>query len=55
MSAEAADSQAAAGAVSEDAPQETVINNNVDEDDELSTKATDGNRFQQAISAWRSM
>jgi len=54
MSAEAAETQAAPGAGSEVTPQETVINNNVKEDDDVSAKATGGNRFQQAISAWRS-
>jgi len=53
MSAEPADTQAAPGA-GQDASQQTLIKDNVKYDD-LAVKATEGNGFQQAIAAWRSM
>ena len=54
MSAQTAGTQAAPGAGQEDTPQQTLIKDNVS-NDELAVKATEGNGFQQAIAAWRSM
>lgn len=55
MPAETLDEQAAAGAKDQTNGGEEDIALVEDNDNELATKPTEGNRFQQAITSWRSM